>query len=945
MVPSRSFALGAAALFLLLLLPLPSVAAQTPAIVAEPAEGNLATAFAFRVPAELRVGEEALANPGFDDGGASWRARGDIVPTFEDGAARFVVASARAPGVSTLEQEFALEAAAYEISVRAAGTGTFAGFSVALRESGGTETLFRARPAAEARELRWLWHPQDATGRATLAMALQLAGGDSADVTLLEARVTPVTDVAWDFGDGTSVEHGFDVQHRFARAGSFDVAATLRHPGEPPQPATARVIVENVAPTASVTAARIGASARFLLDASSSKDPDGVETRIRNADFSLEDPLAWELGTGEIQAQGALAVEGGALHLTTEPAGTPGTAFAWQAVPIVPGRAYQFDATVRDDGNISSYVFLLRETGSARGNHDHVLEHAPVGDNATRVGFTFTPRHNDSTRVVVHLRVALAQDTRADVWFDDVSLRDGLRYDWSLDGKNLTARQAVIDVTIPPGHHVVRLNVTDVAGATVAAALTLNGTLEGGEPLAGIEPPLFAHHNSSAIFRGAPSRPGAGVEALLDPTFERGLAAWDLVQPQAARITATGGSATLAPDAASPFPAELSQRVPIDPAQTYELHLRHRGAVGVAQAIIRELHVDAGGRAEVLDESVEPLLTGDAWRDFRARWTPSEARATHAVVIVRAAGEGALQVADPSFAPLKRYLWQFNVTPTSHTPAEGYGVRHFFMETGLSLVTLQVEDASGRRNGTSVLVPVLNASDFEARANLGGGVHLSWPNLHAPATWSHFELDRREPGHDEVTTLQIPIAGGIAFTDGDAPPGRDFAYDLYIVGVNGTRALAATANVTLAAGAPRGAIDAPDSVRRFGEAEVEVSAPFDATQVEGTLSWGFLPLGKLRFVEDEEMPGRWRATYSPGFFTPPVPVTLRVEAVDAAGARATLATDATIHVELLGAGWLGILLVLGALGLPLAAWGVRRLRARGRIAWLNEPPPVEEDVR
>lgn len=940
------------AFLLLAIVPSPT-AAQAPPLVT-PEEGDLATVFAFDAGIPERVGDDVLGSTTL---ASAWSASDAEIGNaatfaFESTGASIRVVTAQSPGGAWISQTLPLDARAYDLSVTQSGTGSLVGYRFIVRESGfpdGTrplpyiDTTYEARPTADSTELRWRWWAQDPSSTAvTIFLRLQFAGGDNADVTFEDASFTPVTDVAWSFGDGTPTERGARVAHRFAAPGTFDVQSTVTHPGEAPRTQTARVTVENKAPTVTLDVARLGASARFRLDASSATDPDGVESRLRNPDFDAG-AHDWELSTGEIGAEGSLEAQDGTLHLTTAAAARTGTVFAWQRVPIIPDRALRFDVNVSDDNGIERYEFLLRESGSASGRYDHVLSHAPVGANWTQVGFNFAPRYADSTAIIVHLRAVVPAGVAADVRFDDVALRDGLRFSWRIDGAPLVSRQPIEDVALGAGLHRVNLTVTDVAGATASVERVINGTLPKAAPRAGIVAPVFALLHESTVFRGAPSRPSAATEGIIDGVFADGLTAWRTVSPADAVVTTADGLALVTAPTNADAPAELQQRVPVASGTPYEFHATLRAAAPDARAdvVFRELVVDADGRESTLRETFEPLAVTPAWQEARARWNPQDELATHLLVMLRV-HEGSVEATNVSFAPLKNYRWRFDVTPTSSQPIDGYGVRHFFTKPGLALVTLEVTDAAGATNGTSALVPVLNASTFEARPNIAGGIHVAMPNVPLHPEFAAFEITRRDAAGDARTTTLAPAAS-LAFDDADPTAGAAYSYEFSIVTRNGTRATVATANATLQAGAPLGVVRAPDTVARFASADVTVVAPADAVDVQATLHWGPIPWGRVELARDLAQAGRWVGTYEPGFFTPPGTLRLDVVALAADGTATPVGVATSIDVTLAENGAWSLWLMLAAAALALVAWSVRKLRQTGRLAWPDDTATNEDE--
>lgn len=187
-----------------------------------------------------------------------------------------------------------------------------------------------------------------------------------------------------------------------------------------------------------------------------------IET-MRNGGFERE-ARGWDLDAEEIGGNATLRFEPGPNGLAARVdfnATQNGTLHLSQRVAIRGDESYDLSFLRKDEG-ARGHSVLLRELGSSRVR----FRSPPWEDTTTPFPSSpdwqadvvrWRPRHNDSSLVLVHLRVVLEEGDAGTVWFDNASFQPTRQVRWALDGED-KGPQPTIRLELPKGPHEVNLS-------------------------------------------------------------------------------------------------------------------------------------------------------------------------------------------------------------------------------------------------------------------------------------------------------------------------------------------------------------------------------------------------------------------------------------------------------------------------------------------------------
>ncbi|MCA1810842.1 MAG: PKD domain-containing protein, partial [Halobacteriales archaeon] len=475
----------------------------------------------------------------------------------------------------------------------------------------------------------------------TLYLQASMGKGQYQQVRYDDVSLIPTSLVAWSVPGGAVLDaSGLSAHVRFDRKGQQAVYANATDGGIPLWNAVGVFDVRNAVPVANLTVpAESPINQPLVLDATGSLDSD--------APLVLQDPSFTSLGStwklsgkevgGTVKAT-ALNDPRGGVKVEVARTAKAGSIYVAQEVPL--GRVQPAILTVRvqDQGDLTGYAFLLRESNGTF-QKDTPYTFPPAGDRERLLSMPWTPQTANATRLTVYLRFRLPPDSDTVVRFMQPRLISGLAFTWAMDGNTVATGPDPTYTLLPraAGTHVATVTVADQDGASASASRTINYTDSGylwESPPPGVLPlspptPLALHT----------IRRGEGREDQIDNgDFSAGKTAWTLADREVgggaawrvlseagsrfARINvskaATSGTVYLQQDARR-LCTEVSCTFSFDYRGSAQLDmlLRERNATGIPTDVNL------------------PLPPSPGWRHIERSWNVS-ANATRLTVHLRA---------------------------------------------------------------------------------------------------------------------------------------------------------------------------------------------------------------------------------------------------------------------------------------------------------------------
>lgn len=658
----------------------------------------------------------------------------------DDGWFEISVASAPRAGSAFVSASTGITNATYEALLDYRTTGRPSGVLLLFRESGYSpakngvnvstwDTVVRLPPSAIPTQGLANWTPRfPDSSRVSMHIRLEVPQGESATVAATRASLRPAPRYAWDLdGDGNWDASGAVITAHFDEGRHVVRVLVVQPDGARASSAqTVDVVSRPLFASFSLSppAARSFRPVVVTLDASRSFDPN-ARSVLENGNF-VGGLHGWTASTSEIgmgNATTAVDVERGYSFASLSlKASRSGAAFLSQTAPVAPGRTYLFEADVRDDGGIASYVLLLRER-NASATFDTPVARGPTHGEWQRVSTRWTPTMPDAGNVTVMLRVRMnaSAHTEAVVDFADVSLTPLPRFQWFVDDAPLSRHEPIVEwTTDQPGPHRVRLMVS--SGRLVANASAVF-TLEVPEPTVEIRGPKAVRVGVNASWEAITNLPSV-AENLLAPN---GTIEWQQsfggIGAAAALDVASDGTHQLRVRTERGGEGFIWTRAQTAGEEPLAFNVEHWTNAGVAalRILIRESLASGATRDTVVN-----LTPAEEWRRAGFLWKPSSSETAgirvYVRVILNESSEGIVLLRNPTLTRARGVDWSAALGALNAT---GSVVRASFPEPHVATVRAAVTDDKGNSSSASLDVLVTEGDPFVA-AGVSGGNVVGW---------------------------------------------------------------------------------------------------------------------------------------------------------------------------------------------------------------------------